>query len=46
MLTSFKVFIEFVTILPLFYGLVFPALWQVGSQLPDQRSNLHPVAAA
>ena len=36
----FKIFIEFVTILPLFYGLVFLIERHVGSQLPDQRELL------
>ena len=37
-----KVFIEFVTILFLFYVLVFVAVRHVRSQLPNQESNLHP----
>ena len=38
-----KIFIEFVTMLPLFYVLVFLAVRHVGSQLPDQGSNPHPL---
>ena len=37
----FKVLIKFVTILLLFYVLVFLAVKPVGSQLPNQGSNLH-----
>ena len=40
---TFKVFIEFVTILLLFYVLVFLAPRPVGSQLADQGSNLTPL---
>ena len=43
MWTIFKVFIEFVTTLPLFYVLVFLAPRHVGSQLLNQESNLHPL---
>ena len=39
----FKVFIEFVTILLLFYDLVFLAPRHVGSELPGQGLNLHPL---
>ena len=38
----FKVFIEFVTILLLFYVLGFLTLMQTGSQLLDQGLNLQP----
>ena len=34
-----KIFIEFATILFLFYALVFLATRHVGSQFPDQESN-------
>ena len=44
MWTIFKVFIEFVIILLLFYVLVFLAPRHVGSQLPDQGSNPRPPA--
>ena len=37
----FKVFIEFLTIFFLFYVSVFSAMRYVGSQLPNQRLNLH-----
>ena len=37
-----KVFIEFVTMLLLFYVLVFLATRHVGSQLPDQGLNSDP----
>ena len=43
MWTTFKDFIEFVTILLLFYGLVFLAIRHVGSQPPNQVLNPHPV---
>ena len=43
MWTTFKVFIEFVTILLLFYVLVFLAPRHVASQLPNQGSNPHPL---
>ena len=43
MWTSFKVLIEFVAVLLLFYVLVFLAVSHVGSELPDQGSNLHPL---
>ena len=39
----FKVFIEFVIIFFLFYVLVFLAMSHMGSQLPDQGSNPHPL---
>ena len=39
----FKVFNEFVTILLLFHHLVSLAMRPVGSQLPDQGSNPHPL---
>ena len=39
----FEVFIEFVTILLLFYLLVFLAMGYVGSQLEDQGSDLQPL---
>ena len=39
MWTIFKVFIEFVAVLFLFYVLVFLALRPVGSWLPDQGLN-------
>ena len=41
MWTIFKVFIEFVTVLLLFYVLVFLSSRHVGSWLPDQGSNPH-----
>ena len=41
MWTIFKVFIEFVTILILCFG--FVVVRHVGSQLPDQGSNLYPL---
>ena len=34
--TIFKIFIEFVTILILFYALVFLATWHVGLDLPPE----------
>ena len=40
MWTILTVFIEFVTVLCLFYVLAFPPQRHVGSQLPDQGSNL------
>ena len=40
---TFKVFIEFVTTLLLFYVLVFLAARPVGSQLTDEGSNLTPL---
>ena len=40
---TFKVFIEFVTTLLLFYVLVFLAPRHVGSQLTDEGSNLTPL---
>ena len=40
--TIFKVFVEFVTILLLFYGVHSLATRHVGSLLPDHGSNLHP----
>ena len=45
--TSFKVFIEFLTILLLFSVLVFCPrdMWDVGSLLPDQGLNLYPPPA-
>ena len=43
MWTIFKVFIEFVTILLLFSCFGVLALRHVGSYLPDQGSNLHPL---
>ena len=43
MWTIFQVFIEFVTILLLFYVLVFLATRHVGSYLPDQELNPHPL---
>ena len=43
MWTIFKVFIEFVTVLFLFYGSVFLALRHVGSWLPDQGWNPYPL---
>lgn len=44
MWTSFKIFIEFVTILLLFYGLVFLAVRRhVGSQSPNLELNPHPM---
>ena len=42
MWVTFKVFIEFVTVLHLFYVLAFRSRGQ-GPQLPDQESNLHPL---
>ena len=39
----FKVFIEFVIIFFLFYVLGFLAMSHMGSQLPDQGSNPHPL---
>ena len=41
MWTIFKVFIELVAILILFYALVFLAMRHVGSKLPMQGLNLH-----
>ena len=41
MWTIFKVLIEFVTVFVLSFG--FLAVRHVGSQLPDQRSNPHPL---
>ena len=43
MQTLFKVFIEFVTILSLFYVFGFLDGRHVVSQLPNQGSNLHPL---
>ena len=43
MRTIFKVFIEFVTILFLFYVLVFLAMRHVGSHFPDQGLNPCPL---
>ena len=43
MWTIFKVFIETVTILLLFYVLVFLAKRHVGSLLSHQGWNLHPL---
>ena len=43
MWTIFKVIIEFVTILLVVYVLIFLAISHVGSSLPDQGSNLHPL---
>ena len=42
MLTIFDVFIEYVTILLLFYALVFLATRHMESLFPDQGSNLNP----
>ena len=39
-----KVFIEFVSVLLLFYIFVFLTMMHVGSYLPDQGSNLHSQA--
>ena len=39
----FKVFVELVTILLLFYVLIFLAKRHAGSQILDQGSNLHPL---
>ena len=39
--TIFKIFIEFITILLLFYVLVFSAMRHVGFLLPDKGSNPH-----
>ena len=41
--TIFKVFIEFVATLFLFYVLVFSTSRHVGSQPPDHGLNLHPL---
>ena len=45
MWTIFKVFIEFVTVLLLFYVFLggVLAMKHVGPQLPNQRSNVHPL---
>ena len=45
MWTIFKVFIEFVTVLLLFYVFLggFLAMKHVGPQLPNQGSNVHPL---
>ena len=39
----FKIFIEFVAIFLLFHVLVSLTARQVGSYVPDQGSNLHPL---
>ena len=41
MRTIFKAFIELVALLFLFYVLIVLAMRLVGSELPDQGSNLH-----
>ena len=43
MSTIFKIFIEFISVLLLFYVLVFwpQGMWDLSS--PDQGSNLHPL---
>ena len=40
---QFKVFVEFVTVLRLFYGLVFLAERHMRSWFPDQELNLRPL---